>query len=55
MKRLHWSFEDPALVVGSREERDSAFREIRDQIRERIGTELGNSINYAPDTESQGF
>ncbi len=31
-KRIHWSFEDPAAVQGSRAERESAFRAARDQI-----------------------
>jgi len=35
-KRLHWSFQDPAAVQGSEEERKSAFRRIRDQIHGRI-------------------
>jgi arsenate reductase len=34
--RIHWSFEDPAAVEGSEGERLSAFRRIRDQIRERV-------------------
>ncbi len=32
-RRVHWSFEDPASVEGSDEERFAAFRRIRDQIR----------------------
>jgi arsenate reductase len=32
--RLHHSFEDPAAVEGSDEQRVSAFRRIRDQLRE---------------------
>ena len=35
-QRLHWSFEDPAAVQGSEEERLTAFRRIRDQIHERL-------------------
>jgi len=35
-KRLHWSFQDPAAVKGSDEERLAAFRRIRDQIQERV-------------------
>jgi len=31
--RLHHSFEDPAVVQGSEEERLSAFRRTRDQIK----------------------
>ena len=34
--RLHWSFEDPAAVEGSEDERQAAFRRIRDQIHERV-------------------
>lgn len=36
VQRIHWSFEDPAAVAGSEEERMKAFREIRDQIRARL-------------------
>jgi len=32
--RLHHSFEDPAAVKGSEEQRLSAFRVVRDQIRQ---------------------
>jgi len=39
-ERIHWSFEDPAAVEGGEEERLSAFRRIRDQIRERVKTFL---------------
>lgn len=35
-QRLHWSFEDPAAVKGSRKERKAAFRKIRDQILHRL-------------------
>lgn len=31
-KRLHESFEDPASVTGSEEERIAAFRRVRDQL-----------------------
>lgn len=34
--RIHWSFEDPATVQGSEQERLAAFRRIRDQIHERV-------------------
>jgi arsenate reductase (thioredoxin) len=34
--RIHWSFEDPAAVQGSEQERLAAFRRIRDQIQERV-------------------
>lgn len=35
-KRLHWSFEDPAAVTGTLEERMAAFRKIRDAIKQKI-------------------
>jgi arsenate reductase len=35
-QRLHWPFEDPAVVAGAEEKRLAAFRSIRDQIQERI-------------------
>ena len=35
-ERIHWSFEDPAAVQGSEQERLAAFRRIRDQIHERV-------------------
>lgn len=35
-ERIHWSFEDPAAVQGTEEERLAAFRRIRDQIQERV-------------------
>jgi len=37
-QRLHWSFPDPAAVEGSHEDRLLVFREIRNQIRERLKT-----------------
>jgi arsenate reductase len=35
-QRMHWEFEDPAAFVGSEEETLAKFREVRDQIDERI-------------------
>jgi arsenate reductase len=37
-ERIHWSFEDPAAVQGSEQDRLAAFRRIRDQIRERVAS-----------------
>lgn len=36
--RLHWPFEDPAKFVGTEEETLNKFREIRDQIAEKVRT-----------------
>ena len=35
-KRIHWSIEDPAAAQGSEEERLSAFRLARDELRGRL-------------------
>jgi arsenate reductase len=35
-KRLHWSFPDPAALMGTDQERLDGVRKIRDQIRARI-------------------
>jgi len=36
--RLHHSFEDPAAVQGSEQERLAAFRQVRDQIKAYLAT-----------------
>ncbi len=35
-KRLHWPFEDPAVAIGTIEERVDVFRRIRDEIKTKI-------------------
>lgn len=35
-QRLHWSFEDPAKFEGTDEEKLTKFRQVRDQIEQRI-------------------
>jgi arsenate reductase len=35
-QRLHWSFEDPAAFEGSEEEQLAKFREVRDQIEQKV-------------------
>ncbi len=39
-KFLSWSLDDPAAVIGSHEEKLGAFRDIREQIRQRIELEF---------------
>src|ERR1035438_5228328 len=34
--RIHWSLDDPAAVEGSEEERLTAFRRIRDELRDHL-------------------
>jgi arsenate reductase len=43
-RRVHESFEDPAAVVGSEEQRLAAFRRVRDEIRAWLGEFV--SANY---------
>jgi arsenate reductase len=35
-QRLHWSFEDPAAFAGSEPDKLAKFREVRDQIEQKI-------------------
>jgi arsenate reductase len=37
-QRLQWSFDDPAAVVGSPDDKMQAFRRVRDQIDQQICT-----------------
>ena len=39
-ERLHWSFPDPSKATGGYEERLHTFRNVRDEIRARIESEL---------------
>jgi arsenate reductase (thioredoxin) len=34
--RLHWHFEDPAAFVGTEEEKLAKFRQVRDQIKQKV-------------------
>lgn len=36
VKKMHWSFEDPAAFEGGQEEKLAKFREIRDQIEQQV-------------------
>jgi arsenate reductase len=44
-KRIHMGFEDPAKVAGSEEEKLSFFRNIRDEIREKLVRFLQENIS----------
>jgi arsenate reductase len=35
-EKLHWSFEDPAVIEGTNDEKLAKFREVRDLIQARI-------------------
>ena len=39
-KFLHWSFDDPAAVQGTHDEKLTVFRRVRGEIAQRIGAEL---------------
>ena len=42
---LHWGLPDPALVSGPYEEQEKAFKEVRDQLKEKIEN-LINIVGY---------
>ena len=42
--RLHWSFQDPAAVQGTDEEKMAKFREVRDKIEARVKTWLAEQV-----------
>jgi len=46
-ERMRWSFEDPAAVQGSEQERLAAFRRIRDQIHERVLAFIQDRVSAA--------
>jgi thioredoxin type arsenate reductase len=46
--RLHWGLPDPAAVSGSEAERLSAFRQVRDELRRRIGDLFAQSSSPHP-------
>jgi arsenate reductase len=35
-RRLHWAFDDPSQVTGTREQKLAKVREIRDEVRAKI-------------------
>ncbi len=41
VRRLHWPQRDPANIAGSEEEIRDVFRQVRDEIREKIETFFG--------------
>lgn len=44
VKRIHWSFDDPAETTGGESEKLAVFRRVRDEIREKLrkSTEISN-------------
>jgi arsenate reductase len=43
-RRIHWSIEDPAVVVGNDEIRLEAFRQARNELRERLQKFVENEV-----------
>jgi arsenate reductase len=50
--RIHHSFEDPAAIQGSEDERLAAFRKVRDQIREYLRTLPQHSTSWPAPVET---
>jgi arsenate reductase len=44
-RRIHWSIEDPAAVKGDEKTRLAAFREVRDELRERLRRFIELEVN----------
>lgn len=42
-ERVHWSFDDPAALEGTWDERLAAFRRVRDEIGERLRAWAGGA------------
>ena len=42
IETLHWPFDDPADAVGSHEEKMLVFRQVRDEIQNRIKEYIGD-------------
>jgi arsenate reductase len=53
-KREHWSFEDPAAFEGTAEEKLAKFREIRDQIEQKIRAWLASPQDYLKHDQTHG-
>lgn len=41
-RRIHWSFDDPAMAAGSNDDQLAVFRRVRDEIREKLATFAGS-------------
>ena len=46
-KRMHWSFEDPAAFEGTADEKIAKFREVRNQIEQKIRAWLASPQGMA--------
>jgi arsenate reductase len=44
IKKMHWSFEDPAAFEGSEEEKLAKFREVRDQIEQMVRSWVAEKV-----------
>lgn len=42
-RRLHWSFPDPSKATGTEEEQLAAYRQVRDDLHERIKELIANA------------
>jgi len=54
-KREHWSFEDPTAFEGTAEEKLAKFREIRDQIDQKIRVWLASPQDDIKHDQKQGL
>lgn len=52
-ERLYWPFSDPATYSGSENERIEKYREVRDQIRQKIIDWLEPKEHFSPKTKTK--
>lgn len=57
VKRLHWSFPDPARLTGGHEEILEGVREIRDQIKAQVALWMGQALipSLSPNADASGL
>ena len=47
-RRIHWGFEDPAVIKGDEAMRVAVFRRARDEIREKLAGFIGSELSSDP-------
>jgi arsenate reductase len=57
VKRIHWSFDDPAHATGTEEEKLAVFRRVRDEVEahvRRFVSESATGVPFTGDIEAKG-
>ncbi len=51
VRRLHWGFDDPARATGTEDEIMAKFREVRDDIRDKLTSWLAEELHFTANTK----